>query len=135
MLAAANSCNAMRRAESGFAASDRPFAIDKKIKHHVSRRRLLREPLDSAGSRMNALQECVKIQACSAADHDFAIQHKLARGKCKQGGNYFRKITAQRLTGLGLREPTSSPWRKARQRNPSHFGSYSQPDSCGNERN
>ena len=94
----------MRRAESGFAASERPLAIDKKIKDHVSRGRFLREPLDAAGGGMNALQECVKIQTCAAADHDFPIQHKLARGQGEQGGNNFRKIAAQRLTGLGLQD-------------------------------
>src|SRR6185503_9715663 len=51
---------------------------------------------------MYALQECIKIQACAAADYNFAVQHELALRQGEQGGNYLRKIPAQRLTGLGL---------------------------------
>ena len=51
---------------------------------------------------MYALQQRVKVQTCAAADYDFAIQHKFARGQGKQGSNNLRKIAAQRLTGLGL---------------------------------
>src|SRR4051812_8870075 len=51
---------------------------------------------------MYALQERIKIQACSAADYNFAVQHKLALRQCEHGSNNLRKIPAQRLTGLGL---------------------------------
>ena len=51
---------------------------------------------------MYALQESVKIQAFAAADYDFTIQHKFARGQGKQSGNNLRKIASEGLTSLGL---------------------------------
>ena len=57
-----------------------------------------------AGSRMNALEQCIKIENAIAANDDLAIQYKSFCWKREQSGDKFRKVAAQRLPSLGLQD-------------------------------
>ena len=70
------------------------------------------EALNAAGCGMYALEQGVKVQgharvssfaaSICAGNHDFSIEHKLARGERPQRGRDFREIARERLSGLGL---------------------------------
>ena len=84
---------------------------------------------------MNALQQGVEVEpvAATVGDDDLTVDDA-PFGQCgEQRIGQFGEVPPR---GRSLREINSSrsPSRKTMQRNPSHFGSYSQPSPSGMER-
>ena len=104
----------------------RPFTagIHKQVEYDKQRRRLGGELLDAAGSGMNPLQQRVERKPPSDGIDNFRIEHEALSLEPAQRVDQLRKVAGHGRPALDW-SGMILPSRKARQRKPSHFGSYS----------
>src|SRR5438309_988635 len=78
--------------------------VDEKVEDDVQRWRRLRQLLDPALGRVNALEKIVERQRLSHRDDDLAVEDEFWGLQGAHRLHNLRKIPGQRLAGLGLQK-------------------------------
>ena len=126
----ANASRSGRRFASGSPTRDRPFSSTRRSKTMKIAGRLLRELLDAALRRVDALEQVIERDRAADGHDDLAVEDEALGPSSRSAATISGKYRASGWPAFDW-SSIELPSLKARQRNPSHFGSYCQSRPVG----
>ena len=121
---AAKPSSACRRSASGCSMSDFAFVVHQQVEDDVASPASRGRACGRGSPPGGCAAAGRRTRACRRRDDDLAVEHEVLCRQRAQRCDHLGEVAAERLAGLSTAVRPRPPSRKARQRKPSHLGSY-----------